>query len=143
MGESGNMSVMIMIVGKPATWFEEDTYNGSSRSSYSSNSTSTSGTSPNSSASTSSSTSGTSSSSKSASSDSKSSSSTSKSSSSNTKPSSSKNKSSAANARKSAENYDAGYNAIYEDDDYSQKRYNKDSDYAAGVDDAIDDLDWE
>ena len=77
---------------------------------------------------------------------SKSSGSSSKSSSSNSTGSSSKSssgKSSAAKARKSAEDYDAGYNAIYEDDDYSQSKYNKNRDYAMGVDDAIDDLDWD
>lgn len=38
--------------------------------------------------------------------------------------------------------YDDGYNAIYDDDDYDWERYKKDKDYADGVDDAMDELDW-
>lgn len=38
--------------------------------------------------------------------------------------------------------YDEGYEAVYEDDDYDWDRYYSDSDYADGVDDAMDDLDW-
>ena len=38
--------------------------------------------------------------------------------------------------------YDDGYDSIYDDDDYDEDRYNSDSDYAAGVDDAMDELDW-
>ena len=38
--------------------------------------------------------------------------------------------------------YDNGYNAIYDDDDYDWERYKKDKDYADGVDDAMDELDW-
>jgi hypothetical protein len=38
--------------------------------------------------------------------------------------------------------YDEGYEAIYDDDDYDLDRYYDDSDYANGVDDAMDDLDW-
>ena len=34
-----------------------------------------------------------------------------------------------------------GYDDIYMDDDYDYDRYYKDSDYADGVDDAMDDLD--
>lgn len=30
----------------------------------------------------------------------------------------------------------------YDDDDYDEDRYNSDSDYADGVDDAMDELDW-
>ena len=37
--------------------------------------------------------------------------------------------------------YDEGYEAIYDDDDYDWDRYNSDSDYADGVDDALDELD--
>lgn len=37
--------------------------------------------------------------------------------------------------------YDDGYDDIYMDDDYDYDRYYKDSDYADGVDDAMDDLD--
>ena len=38
--------------------------------------------------------------------------------------------------------YDEGYDAVYEDDDYDWDRYWSDSDYADGVDDAMDELDW-
>lgn len=40
--------------------------------------------------------------------------------------------------------YDAGYDAVYDDDDYDENRYYSDDDYAAGVDDAMDELgeDW-
>ena len=31
---------------------------------------------------------------------------------------------------------------IYDDDDYDEDRYDSDPDYAAGVDDAMDELDW-
>ena len=31
---------------------------------------------------------------------------------------------------------------IYEDDDYDWERYQSDDDYAAGVDDAMEDEDW-
>lgn len=37
--------------------------------------------------------------------------------------------------------YDEGYEAVYDDDDYDWDRYNSDSDYAEGVDDALDELD--
>ena len=40
------------------------------------------------------------------------------------------------------DSYDDGYNAIYEDDDYDWDRYQSDDDYAAGVDDAMEDEDW-
>ena len=50
--------------------------------------------------------------------------------------SSSKKKSSSVNA------YDEGYNAIYEDEDYDWDRYQRDDDYASGVDDAMEDMDW-
>ena len=39
--------------------------------------------------------------------------------------------------------YDKGYEDVYEDDDYDLDRYNSDSDYANGVDDALDDLEEE
>ena len=42
----------------------------------------------------------------------------------------------------SMDSYDDGYNAIYEDDDYDWDRYQSDDDYAAGVDDAMEDEDW-
>ena len=38
--------------------------------------------------------------------------------------------------------YDDGYNAMYDDDDYDWERYKKDKEYADGVDDAMDELDW-
>ena len=41
------------------------------------------------------------------------------------------------------DSYDDGYNAIYEDGDYDWDRYWSDDDYAAGVDDAMEDEDWE
>ncbi len=37
--------------------------------------------------------------------------------------------------------YDAGYDDVYEDGDYDWDRYQKDDDYADGVDDAIEDWD--
>ena len=40
------------------------------------------------------------------------------------------------------DSYDDGYNAIYEDDDYDWDRYWSDDDYAAGVDDAMEDEAW-
>ena len=39
----------------------------------------------------------------------------------------------------STDSYDDGYNAVYEDDDYDWDRYRSDDDYAAGVDDAMED----
>ena len=42
----------------------------------------------------------------------------------------------------SSDSYDDGYNAIYDDDDYDWDRYRRDDDYAAGVDDAMEDEDW-
>lgn len=42
----------------------------------------------------------------------------------------------------STDSYDDGYNAIYEDDDYDWDRYRSDDDYAAGVDDAMEDEEW-
>ncbi len=38
--------------------------------------------------------------------------------------------------------YDEGYEAVAEDEDYDWDRYYSDSDYASGVDDAMDDYDW-
>lgn len=38
--------------------------------------------------------------------------------------------------------YDEGYDAVYEHDDYDWDRYWSDSDYANGVEDAMDELDW-
>lgn len=42
----------------------------------------------------------------------------------------------------SYESYDEGYEDVYENDDYDWDRYYSDSDYADGVDDAMDELDW-
>lgn len=39
------------------------------------------------------------------------------------------------------ENYDDGYEAIYYDGEYDQDRYDRDQEYAEGVDDAMDELD--
>jgi hypothetical protein len=39
--------------------------------------------------------------------------------------------------------YSDGYDDIYLDDDYDSKRYSSDREYANGVDDAMEDLDWE
>ena len=39
--------------------------------------------------------------------------------------------------------YDDGYEDVYENEDYDTDRYNKDNDYANGVDDAMDDLEEE
>jgi len=38
--------------------------------------------------------------------------------------------------------YDDGYEAFDDDDDYDEERYEEDSEYAAGVDGAIDALNW-
>ncbi len=70
---------------------------------------------------------------------SKSSSSSSTSSSTKKSTSGSSTKSSSSSSWKS---YDEGYDAVYEDDDYDWDRYWSDSDYADGVDDAMEDLDW-
>lgn len=48
---------------------------------------------------------------------------------------------SSSSGKKSHNSYDKGYNAVYEDGDYDWDRYQNDSDYAEGVDDALDDLD--
>ena len=42
------------------------------------------------------------------------------------------------------DSYDDGYDDIYMDGDYDYDRYDRDSDYADGVDDAMDELgeDW-
>ena len=53
-----------------------------------------------------------------------------------------KSSSSSKKNQSSMDSYDDGYNAIYEDDDYDWDRYRSDDDYAAGVDDAMEDEDW-
>ena len=55
------------------------------------------------------------------------------------KPSSSSSK---YNSSHSYDSYDSGYDDVYMDGDYDQDRYDRDDDYATGVDDAIED-DWE
>ena len=40
------------------------------------------------------------------------------------------------------ESYDNGYEDVWLDDDYDWDRYQRDSDYADGVDDAMEDWDW-
>lgn len=64
------------------------------------------------------------------------SSSNSSSSSSSYKPSSSSSK---YNSSHSYDSYDDGYDDVYFDSDYDQDRYDRDDDYATGVDDAIED----
>ena len=63
------------------------------------------------------------------------SSSNSSSSSSSYKPSSSNSK---YNSSHSHDSYDSGYDDVYMDGDYDQDRYDRDDDYATGVDDAIE-----
>ena len=89
---------------------------------------------------------------KSSGSTSKSSTSNSGSSSSYTNKSNSTNKSSYSSGTKKStttkkstyDSYDDGYDDIYMDDDYDYDRYDRDSDYADGVDDAMDEYgeDW-
>ena len=89
---------------------------------------------------------------KSSSSNSKSSASSSGSSSSYNNKSNSTNKSSSGSSTKKStttkkstyDSYDDGYDDIYMDGDYDYDRYNRDRDYADGVDDAMDELgeDW-
>lgn len=89
---------------------------------------------------------------KSSSSNSKSSASSSGSSSSYNNKSNSTNKSSYGSGTKKStktkkstyDSYDDGYDDIYMDGDYDYDRYNRDRDYADGVDDAMDELgeDW-
>lgn len=57
------------------------------------------------------------------------------SSSSSYKPSSSSSK---YNSSHSHDSYDSGYDDVYMDGDYDQDRYDRDDDYATGVDDAIE-----
>ncbi|MDY3972108.1 MAG: hypothetical protein SOZ28_05310 [Clostridia bacterium] len=50
--------------------------------------------------------------------------------------------SSSSSNRKYYNSYDDGYEDIYENDDFDEDRYRTDSDYASGVDDAMEDVDW-
>lgn len=40
------------------------------------------------------------------------------------------------------DSYDEGWEDIYDNEDYDEERYKWDSDYANGVDDAMDEFDW-
>ena len=53
-------------------------------------------------------------------------------------------KKSATTKKSTYDSYDDGYDDIYMDDDYDYDRYDRDSDYADGVDDAMDEYgeDW-
>lgn len=61
---------------------------------------------------------------------------------SNSKKTYSSGSSSSKKSQSSMDSYDDGYNAICEDDDYDWDCYWNDDDYAAGVDDAMEDEDW-
>lgn len=66
---------------------------------------------------------------------------------SNTTPSSSSRSSSGSTSSSSKnyssyDSYDEGYEDVYENEDYDWERYYSDDDYASGVDDAMDELDW-
>ena len=64
--------------------------------------------------------------------------------SSSSKSSSSRSKSSSGKGKRNLnpyEKYDDGYEAIYDDGEYDQDRYDRDPEYADGVDDAMDELD--
>ena len=56
--------------------------------------------------------------------------------------SSSTSKNSTSSKKDSYKSYDEGYEDVYENEDYDWDRYYSDDDYADGVDDAMDDLDW-
>ncbi len=74
----------------------------------------------------------------------KKSSSSSGSSSSYSSSSSSSSSSSGSGSRKNYyDSYDEGYEDIWLNDDYDDDRYRRDSDYAAGVDDAMDEFEWD
>lgn len=67
----------------------------------------------------------------------------SKSTSSSSKKSNSSSSSKSSSKKKNYYNsYDDGYDSIYDDGDYDDYRYDRDSDYADGVDDAMDELEW-
>ena len=59
-------------------------------------------------------------------------------SSSNSGSSSSSYKPSSSSSSHSHDSYDSGYDDVYMDGDYDQDRYDRDDDYATGVDDAIE-----
>ena len=58
---------------------------------------------------------------------------------SNTQTHTKKNSSSSYHSSSSSNSYDDGYDDYYENGDYDQSRYDNDSSYRDGVDDAIDD----
>ena len=55
--------------------------------------------------------------------------------------SSTKKSSTGTSSSKKSNTYDDGYDDIYMDGDYDYDRYDRDSDYADGVDDAMDEFD--
>jgi len=57
-------------------------------------------------------------------------------------PTSKSSTSSASKKYSSYNAYDEGYEDVYDNEDYDWDRYWSDSDYADGVDDAMEDLDW-
>jgi len=57
------------------------------------------------------------------------------------KGSSSKSSGKSYGKTKSSDAYDEGYDSVYMDEDYDWDRYQKDDDYARGVDDAMEDMD--
>ena len=62
----------------------------------------------------------------------------------NSSPYSSGTKKNTTITKNTYDSYDDGYEDIYMDGDYDYERYNRDSDYADGVDDAMDEFeeDW-
>ncbi len=56
---------------------------------------------------------------------------------------SSSGKSSGSSGKSYYDSYDDGYHDVLEDEDYDWDRYRDDSDYAAGVDDALDEEGWD
>ena len=54
----------------------------------------------------------------------------------------SKTSKSSSKKKSSLERYDEGYEDVYENEDYDWDRYWSDDEYADGVDDAMDELDW-
>lgn len=50
--------------------------------------------------------------------------------------------SSSSTLKEYSNSYDEGFDSIYDDEDYDEDRYDWDSDYADGVDDAMDELEW-
>ncbi len=49
--------------------------------------------------------------------------------------------SSSSSSSSSYKSYDEGYDSIYMDEEYDEDRYSRDSEYATGVDDAMEDMD--